>query len=113
MLRGYHEGVMKVRERRRGERVHTTKIIPRSFTKVHFRVCWSALYGGLLEADWPPFAPTVAVFSSMKTSEMKLFIIDGLMGAYDRDQRTTPDVVRISKVSSMVWWFWCKLWPEI
>lgn len=32
---------------------------------------------------------------------MKLFITEGLTGAYDLDQRTTPDVVTISNVSSM------------
>lgn len=41
-------------------------------------------------------------FSSMKTSAIKLLIIDGLIGAYDRDHNTTPDVVRISNVSNMM-----------
>lgn len=38
----------------------------------------------------------------MNVSEMKLFTIDELMGAYVLDQRTTPLVVMISKVSNMV-----------
>ncbi len=38
----------------------------------------------------------------MKISVMKLFIIDGLIGVYDLDHKTTPDVVNISKVSNMV-----------
>jgi hypothetical protein len=46
--------------------------------------------------------PAAAPFSSMKTSEMKLLMMAGLTGVYALDQRTTPDVVRISKVSSIV-----------
>jgi len=38
----------------------------------------------------------------MNTSEIKLLIIEGLIGAYERDQRTTPEVVRIVKVSNIV-----------
>jgi hypothetical protein len=38
----------------------------------------------------------------MKTSEMKLLMMEGLIAVYDRDQRTTPEVVRISKASSIV-----------
>jgi hypothetical protein len=37
----------------------------------------------------------------MKTLVMRLFIIAGLIAVYDLDQRTTPEVVRISKVSSI------------
>lgn len=42
------------------------------------------------------------VFSSMKVSAMKLLTMEGLTGAYDLDQRTTPDVVRTSKASNML-----------
>lgn len=48
------------------------------------------------------FAPATAPFSSMKMSAMKLLMTDGLMGAYVRDQRTTPEVVKISNVSNML-----------
>jgi hypothetical protein len=39
--------------------------------------------------------------SSMKTFVISPLIIDGLILVYDRDHRTTPEVVRISKASSM------------
>lgn len=42
------------------------------------------------------------VRSSMKTFVMRLFMIEGLVGAYVLDQRTTPDVVRISKESNIL-----------
>lgn len=41
-------------------------------------------------------------FSSMNTSLIKPLMRLVLTGAYDRDQSTTPDVVKISKLSSMV-----------
>jgi hypothetical protein len=37
----------------------------------------------------------------MKTLVIRLLMIAGLMAVYDLDQRTTPEVVRISKVSNM------------
>lgn len=85
-----------------GDCVHTTKITPSSLENVHFKVCWSALYGGLLAVDWVSFAPAMAPFSSMKTSLIKLLMMDALIGAYVRDQRTTPEVVKISNVSNML-----------
>lgn len=42
------------------------------------------------------------VRSSMKTFVMRLLIIEGLVGANDLDQSTTPDVVRISKLSNIL-----------
>jgi hypothetical protein len=38
----------------------------------------------------------------MKTFVMRLLIIAGLVGAYDLDHSTTPEVVRISKESSIL-----------
>ena len=40
-------------------------------------------------------------FSSMKTSLIRPFTTLALTGAYDLDQSTTPEVVNISKLSSM------------
>lgn len=39
--------------------------------------------------------------SSMKTSRIKLLMIFAPTGAYERDHRTTPEVVNTSNVSSM------------
>lgn len=39
--------------------------------------------------------------SSMKTSRIRLLMIFEGTGAYERDHRTTPEVVNISKVSNM------------
>lgn len=74
---------------------------PSSLTSVHFRVCWSLLYAGFAAADCESRRAVPPLFSSMKVSAMKLLTTEGLTGAYVRDQRTTPDVVRISNVSSM------------
>ena len=43
-----------------------------------------------------------SVRSSMKTFVIRLLMIEGLVGAYDLDHRTTPEVVRISKESSIL-----------
>ena len=76
---------------------------PNSLTVVHLRVCWSCLYGGLFAAEISsPTAAPERVRSSMKTSLMRLLMTEGLTGAYDLDHKTTPVVVRISKVSSIV-----------
>ena len=80
----------------------TTKMRPRSLTVVHFRVYWSFLYGGFRAAD--ASSATLApgrTFSSMKTSLMRELITLAPTGTYDLDQSTTPDVVRISKLSSI------------
>ena len=37
----------------------------------------------------------------MNTSSIKLLMTEGLMAAYVRDHSTTPEVVNISKVSSI------------
>lgn len=42
------------------------------------------------------------VRSSMKTFVMRLLMMEGLMGVYDLDHNTTPEVVRISKVSNIL-----------
>ena len=83
--------------------VHTTNIKPRSFTVVHFKVYRSFLYGGLraAEASSAMLAPG-RTFSSMKTSWMSPLMILALTGAYERDHNTTPEVVRISKLSSIL-----------
>ena len=47
------------------------------------------------------FAPG-RTFSSMKTSLMRLLITLVLTEANDLDHKTTPEVVRISKLSSMI-----------
>lgn len=81
----------------------TTKIKLSSFTVVHFKVCCSYLYEGLLAAEISSAMPAPgSVRSSMKTLVMRLLMIEGLVGAYDFDHRTTPDVVRISKESSIL-----------
>ncbi len=72
---------------------------PSSLTKVHLSVWWSVRYGALPAAD--DGASPALLFSSMKTSKMKLLMTEALTGAYVRDHSTTPDVVRISKVSSI------------
>jgi hypothetical protein len=82
----------------------TTKMIPNSLTRVHLRVCWSLLYGGFVAADWFSVKAVAPLFSSMKVSAMKLLMTEGLTGAYVLDHSTTPDVVRISNVSSIVWY---------
>jgi hypothetical protein len=46
--------------------------------------------------------PPGSVLSSMKTLVIRLFMIEGLIGVYDLDHSTTPEVVRISKVSNMM-----------
>jgi hypothetical protein len=56
-------------------------MMPSSLLKVHRKLCWSCLYGGFEAADAPSFAPATALFSSMKTSEMKLLTTDGLTAA--------------------------------
>ena len=83
-------------------RQQTTKIRPRSFALLHFSVYWSFLYAGFLAADASSvtLAPG-STFSSIKTSRMRALITLALTGAYDLDQSTTPDVVRISKLSSI------------
>lgn len=42
------------------------------------------------------------VFSSIKTLVMRLLIMAGLMDEYVLDHSTTPEVVRISKVSNIL-----------
>ena len=76
--------------------LRTTKMIPSSFTNVYRKVWCSVLYGALFEAEMFAFKTPEIVFSSMKTSFMKLLIIEGLMGAQFRDHTTTPEVVTIS-----------------
>lgn len=75
----------------------TTKIKPRSLAVVHFIVCPSRLYVGFWE-----LVGSIPALSSMKTSLIKPFIVPALTRTYDFDQRTTPEVVMISKASSMV-----------
>ena len=80
----------------------TTNMRPRSLAVVHFRVYWSFLYGGFRAAD--ASSATLApgrTFSSMKTSLMSELITLAPTGTYDLDHSTTPDVVRISKLSSI------------
>lgn len=77
-------------------------MIPSSLTNVHRRVCCSVLYGGLLAAEFSALKTPETPFSSTKTSVMKLLITEGLTGAHLRDHTTTPDVVTISNVSSIV-----------
>lgn len=80
----------------------TTKMRLSSFTVVHFKVCCSYLYGGLLAAEISSAMPAPgSVRSSMNTFVMRLLMIDGLVNAYDFDQRTTPEVVRISNESNI------------
>jgi len=81
----------------------TTKIRPRSFAVVHFRVYFSFLYGAFLEAllSSPVLLPE-GTFSSMKTSLIRALMMFELTGAYALDHSTTPDVVSISKESSIV-----------
>lgn len=55
-----------------------------------------------MAADCESVGAMLPVFSSMKVSAMKLLTMEGLTGAYDLDQRTTPDVVRTSKASNML-----------
>jgi len=55
----------------------------------------------LWAAEVLSLAPGAELFSSMNTSAIKLLMTEGLTGAYVRDHRTTPEVVRISKVSNM------------
>lgn len=85
----------------RGERTHTTNMMPSSLTNVHRRVCCSVLYGGLLAAELLDFSVPDTLFSSTKTSVMKLLMMEFLTGAHLRDHTTTPEVVTISNVSSM------------
>lgn len=80
----------------------TTKMMPSSLTNVQRSVCCSVLYGALLAAEVLVFNMPEALFSSTNTSVMKLLMMEGLTGAHFRDHTTTPDVVTISKVSSMV-----------
>jgi hypothetical protein len=76
--------------------LRTTNMSPTSFAAVHFSVYPSFLYVGFSPAsDWG------TIFSSMKTSRMRLLMMCAPTGTYVRDQRTTPEVVRTSKVSSM------------
>lgn len=74
---------------------------------VHFRVYLSFLNTGLRVADTSLAVVVATAFgtmlSSMKISLMRLLIMFALTGAYDLDQRTTPEVVSISKLSSMVY----------
>jgi hypothetical protein len=42
------------------------------------------------------------VRSSMKTFVMRLLMMEGLVGVYDLDHSTTPDVVIISKESNIL-----------
>lgn len=85
-----------------GRADRTTNISPRSFTSVHFSVYFSYLKDGF-GADNPSPASVVAgrTFSSMKTSLIRLFTTFAPTGAFDLDQRTTPEVVRISKQSNI------------
>lgn len=76
--------------------------MPNSFTNVHRRVCCSVLYGALLAADLFAARAPDPFFSSTNTSVMKLLMTEGLIEAHLRDHTTTPDVVTISKVSSIV-----------
>lgn len=76
-------------------------MMPSSLTNVQRRVCCSVLYGGLLAAELLDFNVPGTLFSSTKTSFMKLFITEDLTGAHLRDHTTTPDVVTISNVSSI------------
>lgn len=67
---------------------------PKSFALLHFNV-----YFSFLKAVEAPSVSTT--FSSMKTSLIRLLMICEPTGAYDRDHRTTPDVVIISKASNI------------
>lgn len=75
---------------------HTTKIKPKSLTRVYFSVYFSYLYVGLLEA-----CVVGRTRSSMKTSLMRLLTAVAPILEVDRDHRTTPDVVKISKASNI------------
>jgi len=56
----------------------TTNISPSSFTVVHLSVCWSCLKGGLFAAETSSAIPAPgSVFSSIKTLDIKLLIIEG------------------------------------
>lgn len=77
-------------------------MMPSSLTKVHLKVCCSVLYGALLAAELLAWRAPEALFSSTKTSVMKLLMTEGLIGAHLRDHTTTPEVVTISKVSNIV-----------
>jgi hypothetical protein len=76
---------------------HTTNIRPRSLTSVYFSVYLSYLYVGLLEAF-----TAGRTFSSIKTSLMRLLTAAAPMDEELRDQSTTPEVVNISKASSIL-----------
>lgn len=71
---------------------------PRSFAAVHFSVYPSFLYVGFDPAS----SACGCTCSSMKTSRIKLLMTFAPTGTYVRDQRTTPEVVSISKVSNML-----------
>ena len=81
----------------RGEELQTTKIRPKSLTKVYFNVYLSYLYVGLLEA-----CGVGRTLSSIKTSLMRLLTAVAPIFELDLDQRTTPEVVKISKASSIL-----------
>lgn len=90
--------------------VPTTKIKPRSLAVLHRSVYFSLRYGGLRAALASSVVLEAAAGrrSSMKTSLIRLLITFGLTGAYDLLHSTTPEVVRISKVSSMFAARWCE-----
>ena len=72
---------------------------PKSFEAVHFNVYPSFLYVGFEPAS----SGCGSMRSSMKTSRIKLLMTLAPTGTYVRDQRTTPEVVNISKVSNMAY----------
>nr|POE79728.1 hypothetical protein CFP56_07793 [Quercus suber] len=75
----------------------TTNTRPRSFALVHFKVYLSFLY----EVLGPPSCALLPR-SSMKTSLIRLLITFEDSGAYCFRQSTIPEVVRISKASSIM-----------
>lgn len=84
--------------------VPTTKIKPRSLAVLHRSVYFSLRYGGLRAALASSVVLEAAAGrrSSMKTSLIRLLITFDETGAYCLRQRTMPDVVRISKASSIL-----------
>lgn len=75
---------------------------PSSLTNAHRSVLWSALYGVLSAAELLSLALVEPDFSSIKTSMIKLLMMDGFTGAKLLDHSTTPDVVSTSNKSNML-----------
>ena len=83
--------------------LHTTKMSSKSFAVVQRRVYFSFLYRRLgLLVRTSSLTALPGYLSSMKTSRINEFITPGPIGVNVLDQRTTPEVVSISKVSSML-----------